>query len=115
MFTYLFIYLLIYLFFLLTSAIDIHNYSLRHPQKGKEVAEKRVTPSAQKKEKTLEKLLQKLELVEQFLLKNYHLYPLSADQVKSLQKIIQSENKEKLSVAQVKKLVEIARRQWKKD
>lgn len=84
------------------------------PKPKKKVAEKRVTPSAQKKEKTLEKLLQKLELVEQFLLKNDHPYPLSADQVKSLQKIIQSKTKEKLSVAQVKKLVEIARRQWKK-
>jgi hypothetical protein len=83
------------------------------PKPKKKVAE-RVTPSAPKKEKTLEKLLQKLELVEPFLLKSDHLYPLTADQVKSLQKITQFETKEKLSVAQVKKLVEIARRQWKK-
>ena len=55
-----------------------------------------VETSAKKNEKTAEKILQKLELVEQFLLKNDHPYPLSADQVKSVQKIVQAKTKEKL-------------------
>jgi hypothetical protein len=80
------------------------------PKPKKKVAE----TSTKKNKKTAKKILQKLELVEQFLLKNDHPYPLSADQVKSVQKIVQAKTKEKLSVAQVKMLVEIARRRWKK-
>lgn len=80
------------------------------PKPHRKVAGKGVSSSAQKKEKTLEQL----ELVEHFLFKNDHPYPLSATQIKCLQKHIHSKSKEKLSVAQVKRLVEIARRQWKK-
>ncbi len=55
-----------------------------------------------------------MKLIEHFNLINNHPYPLSADQVRFLQKDISSKLKEDLSVAQVKRLVEIARREWKR-
>ncbi len=66
--------------------------------------------STQKKDK----LVEQVQLIEHFMVINDHPYPLSADQVKLLQKEISSKLKEDLSVAQVKRLVEIARREWKR-
>ena len=78
-------------------------------QKGKS-GKKVVSSSTQKKDKTLEQL----DLIEQFLFENNLPVPLLASQVKHLQEIICGKSGEKLSVAQVNKLVEIARRHWKK-
>ena len=66
--------------------------------------------STQKKDK----LVEQVQLIEHFMVINDHPYPLSADQVKLLKKEISSKLKEDLSVAQVKRLVEIARREWKR-
>ena len=78
--------------------------------KSKGKRRKEVSTTGQKKDKTVAQL----ELVEQFLTENGDPYPLSASQIKCLQQRIQSKCKEKLSVAQVIKLFEIARRHWKK-
>ena len=78
--------------------------------KSKRRTRKEVSTTGQKKDKTV----WQLELVEQFLTENGDPYPLSASQIKCLQQRIQSKCKEKLSLAQVIKLFEIARRHWKK-
>ena len=54
-----------------------------------------------------------MKKVEEFLAKNNLTYPLLASEIKKLQKLLASKAK-RISVAQVQKLVEIARRQWKK-
>ena len=55
----------------------------------------------------------RIGIVEQLLLKKNHPYPLFASQLKHLQTHINSKTNEKVSVVQVKTLVEIARRQWR--
>ena len=78
--------------------------------KSKRIFGPKPSTSDQQKDKTVAQL----ELVEQFLSENGNPYPLSASQIKTLQQTIQSKCKEKLSVAQVIKLFEIARRHWEK-
>ena len=56
---------------------------------------------------------EQLKNVEEFLAKNNPTYPLLASEIKKFQKLLASKVK-KISVAQVQKLVEIARHQWKK-
>ena len=69
--------------------------------------------SSSTKKKTGETVEEQLKKVEEFLAKNNPTYPLLASEIKKLQKLLASKAK-KISVAQVQKLVEIARRQWKK-
>ena len=69
--------------------------------------------SSSTKKRTGETVEEQLKKVEEFLAKNNPTYPLLASEIKKLQKLLARKAK-KISVAQVQKLVEIARRQWKK-
>ena len=92
--------------------IDVSEAEISNKKEKPQRKHKRTSSNSRKKQ-TSETVEEQLKKVEEFLAKNNPSYPLSASEIKKLQKLLSSKAK-KISVAQVQKLVEIARRQWKK-
>ena len=92
--------------------IDVSEAEISNEKKKPKRKHKSQHSSSTKKQ-TGETVEEQLKKVEEFLAKNNPTYPLLASEIKKLQELLASKAK-KISVAQVQKLVEIARRQWKK-